>query len=735
MRVPVGNPETSRVHKPKPNFLFPGTVQGSFIIVSINEHEHKHEYNEGSGLIKIDYNSSSMLKHLISFIDGWFKCDHDLIVFNLPHLRTNVSITSDLAMSLFDPRRGHILGLSDELLVHVLSLLTASDLISVCQTCTKLSSLARDKHVIRRLDFRRDTRLTAENFKHFLVGSQTCDKIQTLNLNGVYWIQSSLIHSQLLKMKNLTELHVGDIIFTSKQFSSIMQSLPSLTTLSFTWPWPWRQNTELRKPDLDSSYLNLTELRIFLAVGDSYPLEPLSQLLSKCKNLQKLMIFSEVIDGELPDLCPDRYSILTRMSPLRLPRLKLIVMDFPNFTMPELLVREFWTSTFDATTKDKVELIVTPFCSDSTLVSSDFRDGELSLKKLEKFVEDKKLSKLLLYTPTKGDIWRMESCHEVLQDVFQLTADFFRNLKEINFHQREERDILGSKLRHSTFARKLNDVQCFENLEKISLPICGFLNTSKDIKTSFYGFEEAVRAMPVLTQIEIKHCPETHFHENGAEIVNTLAGNAPKLQSLVMSNIGFQINPSESVFSKLFKGCENLRELHISSLQTDSHKLFTSLEKGLKSSRSLAVLKVYQKQFTQYSERLFVVIKDSCKKLEQIVIVDPSNSFTLRKFPVKSVIDLLTSVTTIRFLYLGSGLLTIEDIKSLKSVTKRITKTRPWLIARYQKKIYQRPFYSLDDVTGLLPMEYQRSVGTLDIRAESQWSQSEVASVSVNQYF
>ena len=94
----------------------------------------------------------------------------------------------------------------------------------------------------------------------------------------------------------------------------------------------------------------------------------------------------------------------------------------------------------------------------------------------------------------------------------------------------------------------------------------------------------------------------------------------------------------------------------------------------------------------------------------------------------------MTVLNKLRFLYLGSGLLTIEEVKSLKSATKKITTTRPWLVTRYQKKIHQRPFYSLEDVTEL-PMEYQRSVGTLDIRADSEWTQSDVATVSINQYF
>ena len=644
-------------------------------------------------------------------------------------------------MSLFEPRSGHILGLSDELMVLVLSLLPSSDLISVSRTCTKLLTIARDKHVIKRLDFRRDTRLTAENFKYFLAGSQTCDKIRGLNLNGVHWIQSGVIHSQLLKMKNLTELHVGDVIFTAKQFSTILQKQPLLSKLSFTWPWHTEVDiNELRKADLNVSYSKLTELSIYLAVGDRYPLEALNQLLSKCENLEKLVILTEIIDVELPNLSPDRYNIVCSLIPFTLPRLKLLVMDIQNLTIPTLLMRDFCEKTFDASFNDTVKVYPNSY----GVASTDFRDEDMSLKPLEKFVEDQKLNKLLLYTPAGGSTFENDLCHDVLEDIFSLNSEFFRNMKEFNLHLKDANaDYVPKRSNLRTFARKLDDVQSFENLEKISMPICGFISTNKKGETSSEGLDKVLKAMRKLTHIEIKFCPEidirTLYHD-GALIVETLAANAPHLQSLVISNVGFWINLSlnqsisDSVFPKLFKGCENLKELHISSLQTNPQKLFASLEKGLKSAKSLTVLKVYQKQFTQYSERLFVTIRDSCKQLEQIVIVDPSNSFTLRKFPVKSVIELLTSLNKIRFLYLGSGLLTIEEVKALKSATKKIMKTRPWLVARYQKRIAQSPFYSLEDVTEL-PMEFQRSVATLDIRREYQWTQSEVAIASVNQYF
>ena len=300
-------------------------------------------------------------------------------------------------MSLFEPRSGHILGLSDELMVLVLSLLPSSDLISVSRTCTKLLTIARDKHVIKRLDFRRDTRLTAENFRYFLAGSLTCDKIRALNLNGVHWIQPGVIHSQLLKMKNLTELHVGDIIFTAKQFSTILQKQPLLSKLSFTWPWHTEVDIrELRKPDLQVSYSRLTDLSIFLAVGDRYPLEALNQLLSKCENLEKLVILTEIIDVDLPNLSPDRYNIVCSLSPLTLPRIKSLVMNIQNLTMPTLLIKDFCR---------KLNMVKV---YRNGVTSTDFRDEDMSLK-LKSLSRIKSSINCYFILPTKAQYWQMIS--------------------------------------------------------------------------------------------------------------------------------------------------------------------------------------------------------------------------------------------------------------------------------------------------------------------------------------
>ena len=81
-------------------------------------------------------------------------------------------------MSVFHPKKDHILSLSDEVVVHILSFLGSGvNIVNVALSCTKLGRLARDKRALRRLSFRRDIRLTHSSYKSFLSVPSTCDKI------------------------------------------------------------------------------------------------------------------------------------------------------------------------------------------------------------------------------------------------------------------------------------------------------------------------------------------------------------------------------------------------------------------------------------------------------------------------------------------------------------------------------------------------------------------------------
>ena len=61
--------------------------------------------------------------------------------------------------------------------------------------------------------------------------------VRSLNINGLYRMSASSIHAQVVKMKNLEELHVGDILFLARQFSSLISRLSKLKKLSLSWTW------------------------------------------------------------------------------------------------------------------------------------------------------------------------------------------------------------------------------------------------------------------------------------------------------------------------------------------------------------------------------------------------------------------------------------------------------------------------------------------------------------------
>ena len=130
-----------------------------------------------------------------------------------------------------------LLALSDEILVLVLSFLQDGHLLACCQTSQRFRKLATDRSLVRRLNFRRDVMVTRENWKYFFSSPQTCQLVHSLNLNGLYWMPASSIHAQVVKMKNLEELHVGDILFLARQFSSLISRLSKLKKLSLSWTW------------------------------------------------------------------------------------------------------------------------------------------------------------------------------------------------------------------------------------------------------------------------------------------------------------------------------------------------------------------------------------------------------------------------------------------------------------------------------------------------------------------
>ena len=188
-------------------------------------------------------------------------------------------------MSLFQPQQNQLLRLSDELLVEILSYICSGcDLISCSLTCSRLSRLVQDKRALRNVSFRGDVNLPSQNFKHFFRDSSICSNIQGINLNSIYWLNSSIIFSNLIKMKNLARLEIADIQITSVQFSKMILKLTRLERLSFTWSWTSVPDAEtVSDPVLSQRLSELSSLSIYISTSDICPLDKVTWMLQYCK--------------------------------------------------------------------------------------------------------------------------------------------------------------------------------------------------------------------------------------------------------------------------------------------------------------------------------------------------------------------------------------------------------------------------------------------------------------------
>ena len=189
------------------------------------------------------------------------------------------------------------------------------------------------------------------------------------------------------------------------------------------------------------------------------------------------------------------------------------------------------------------------------------------------------------------------------------------------------------------------------------------------------------------------------------------------------------------LFLDIFTNCPCLEQLHINSLTCDTQKLCRDLEKSFFRAKRLRTLKVFQSQWTQFSPNLLQSLAENCNNLDQVVLVDNSKAFTLKKFPVDKLL-LVAKKKSMRFLYITSELLNQDNIQKLKSEVRKICKLKPYLICRFVKEFVQgkRAFYHLEDVCNL-PMDYFKAVTSINSIAGSYHSNSVVGNINLENVF
>ena len=253
-------------------------------------------------------------------------------------------------MSLFRQEPTFV-GLPDEVLVHILSYLSAGcDIVNISRTCVRLQKIAMDDKVVRSVDLGEESSLTIAETLAFFSAPVICDKISRLNLHGVSvnGAQRESLKCELIKLKNLTDIDIKGIQFTSAQFSTLMSELPSVSKLCFTFPWYKDEDVMKIVNDQETNpYLKkITKLKIHFSPkkfedGDedmpaieviqmkNIEIRTLQLHLSFCKNLEHLEIYSVYNIWMRTTNPSDPWSIPWSTIPIRavkLPKMKYFVM-------------------------------------------------------------------------------------------------------------------------------------------------------------------------------------------------------------------------------------------------------------------------------------------------------------------------------------------------------------------------------------------------------------------------
>uniref|UniRef100_A0ABM0M889 Uncharacterized protein LOC102801120 n=1 Tax=Saccoglossus kowalevskii TaxID=10224 RepID=A0ABM0M889_SACKO len=137
-----------------------------------------------------------------------------------------------------------ILGLSDELLLAVLSFLSVKDILSVADVNKRLHDVASDLSLSRKgVNFSRCYEVTNDDVKSFFQ-LQSPKAVRVLNFNQCYWFKSKFIQNVLRKCNNVTEIDLRGCQVTAVLLSDILEKTKKLQTLG----WSTEGNFNESKP-------------------------------------------------------------------------------------------------------------------------------------------------------------------------------------------------------------------------------------------------------------------------------------------------------------------------------------------------------------------------------------------------------------------------------------------------------------------------------------------------------
>ena len=425
-------------------------------------------------------------------------------------------------------------------------------------------------------------------------------------------------------------------------------------------------------------------------------------LLAECRDLKHLAILSQLVHKNVRSSV-NKFNIVISTKEFHLPFLTSVVWEMRNQTFPSLLEREILsrltsqcsqvlTETTPLFSKQKVGVAIHKWSYQ--LPPEKSKEVEESLSRQDHLV-----------------------CFERSGLLLPRSGEEVRNLRELSTSSSFSRSSMRTNL---------------EKLEKLSYFISPY-NYDDDWHTSF---RKLIGKSTKLNHLEMRSSSEKDCVDL---VLNELVSVAdPQLQALILADVSISARQSQ-ILARLFQVCHHLSHLQLTDIQCSDQRLFTDLERALPSAKQLKQLQIHQKQLTQHCAKLLTSLAVNCDNIEAVVLIDPSRAFNLKKFPTENVIKLVKK-KSVRFVYLCSELLTVNDIKSLKRSLKTVMASKPHLFVKLQSTLAftlgasESPFYSLEDINDL-PMEFQNMVATLAGNFNYRHLNTSVARVTVDNIF
>ncbi|KAM9725332.1 F-box/LRR-repeat protein 18 isoform 5-T5 [Dama dama] len=179
----------------------------------------------------------------------------------------------------------HLLGFSDEILLHILSHVPSTDLVlNVRRTCRKLAALCLDKSLTHTVLLQKDYEASEDKVKQLV--KEIGRDMQQLSMAGCYWLSGATVE-HVARCRGLVRVNLSGCPLTSLRLSKVLSALPHLRSLAIDV-----------SPGFDASQLSgeckatlsrVRELKQTLYTP-SYGVVPC------CTSLEKLLLYFEILD-------------------------------------------------------------------------------------------------------------------------------------------------------------------------------------------------------------------------------------------------------------------------------------------------------------------------------------------------------------------------------------------------------------------------------------------------------